>query len=100
MSIRFLADENLLEAIIQGLRSREPSIDILDVKTSGLRRTKDPDLLEMAYQQDRILITHDRDTMPGHFWDRLSAGKRNSPGAFVVPQRCAVGATVDFLLLV
>jgi len=35
MSIRFLADENVLEAIIQGLRSREPTIDILDVKTAG-----------------------------------------------------------------
>ena len=95
-----MADENVLEAIIQGLRSREPSIDILDVKTAGLRGTEDPDLLDIAFRQGRILITHDRDTMPGHFWDRLSAGKRNSLGAFVVPQRCAVGATVDFLLLV
>lgn len=51
MSIRFLADENLVEAIIQGLRARDPAIDILDVKTAGLRGIIDPDLLELAAQQ-------------------------------------------------
>ena len=59
MTVRFLADENVRDGIIQGLRAREPAIDILNVKTAGLRGTKDPALLEIAAQQDRILITHD-----------------------------------------
>jgi predicted nuclease of predicted toxin-antitoxin system len=33
------------------------------VKTAGLRGTQDPDLLELADQQGRILLTHDRHTM-------------------------------------
>jgi hypothetical protein len=33
------------------LRSREPAVDILDVKTAGLRGMKDPALLELAAQQ-------------------------------------------------
>jgi predicted nuclease of predicted toxin-antitoxin system len=56
VTVRFLADENLDTDIIQGLRAREPAIDILDVKTAGLRGTDDPALLELAAQQDRVLI--------------------------------------------
>jgi hypothetical protein len=50
VSIRFLADEDLDADIIEGLRSREPAIDILDIKSTGLRGAKDPDLLELAAQ--------------------------------------------------
>ena len=56
MSIRFLADEDLDADIIAGLRSREPAIDILDIKSTGLRGTKDPDLLEIAAQQGVIAV--------------------------------------------
>jgi hypothetical protein len=48
VTVRFLADEDLDADIIQGLRSREPAIDILDVKTAELRGTGDPELLELA----------------------------------------------------
>ena len=99
MSVRFLADEDLDAGIIEGLLSREPAIDILDVKSTGLRGTKDPALLELAAQQDRILITHDRRTMTRHLRGRLAAGKSN-PGLFIVPQRSAIGAIVESLLLV
>lgn len=100
MSIRFLADEDLKAAIVQGLRSREPAIDILDVKTAGLRGTKDPALLELADRQGRILITYDRHTMTRHLRDRLHAGK-SSPGVFVVPhRRSAIGEIIEWLLLI
>jgi hypothetical protein len=66
VNVRFLADEDLDADIVAALRSREPAIDILDVKSAGLRGTKDPALLEIAAEQDRILITHDRRTMTRH----------------------------------
>ena len=100
MSIRFLADEDLRGSIIQGLRSREPAVDILDVKSAGLRGTKDPTLLEIAAEQGRILITHDRNTMTGHFGERLASGK-SSPGLFVIPDGPnAIGAAIEWLALV
>ena len=86
MTVRFLADENLDSDIIMGLRAREPAIDILDVKTAGLRGTADPTLLEIAAQQDRVLITYDRNTMPRHFRGRLDLGKP-TPGVFILPER-------------
>jgi hypothetical protein len=75
VKVRFLADEDLRTGIIQGLRSREPAIDILDVKTAGLRGMKDPTLLELADQQGRIIISHDRETMTRYFRERLDSGK-------------------------
>lgn len=100
MTVRFLADEDLDADIIRGLRSREPAIDILDVKTAGLRGTRDAGLLELAAQQDRVLITHDRNTMTRHFRDRLDAGNP-TPGVFILPQQsAAIGEIIESLLLV
>jgi predicted nuclease of predicted toxin-antitoxin system len=75
VTVRFLADEDLHAGIIDGLRSREPAIDILDAKTAGLRGRTDSALLDLAAQQDRILITHDRNTMTRFFMERVAAGK-------------------------
>lgn len=100
MTVRFLADENINTYIVDGLRSREPAIDILDVKTAGLRGTKDPALLEIAAVEDRILITYDRRTMVRHVRDLRAAGKP-VPGVFIVPDRpSAIGEIIDCLLLV
>jgi hypothetical protein len=99
VSVRFLADEDLDSDIIAGLRSREPAIDPLDAKKAGLRGFKDPFLLDLAEQQQRILISHDRRTMTRHFRERLAAGKSN-PGLFVVPQRTAIREVIESLLLV
>ena len=100
MTVRFLADENLDTDIIEGLRAREPAIDIFDVKTAGLRGTGDPALLELAALQDRVLITYDRNTMTRHFRDRFDAGKP-SPGVIILPQQeRAIGEIVESLLLV
>ena len=87
-------------AFILGVRSRELAIDLLNVKTFGLRGTKDPALLEIAAQQDRILITHDRRTRIRHVRDRRAAGKP-VPGVFIVSDRpSAIGAIIEWLLLV
>ena len=99
MTVRFLADEDLDSDIIEGLRSHEPAIDILDSKQAGYRGVKDPVLLEFAAQQERILISHDRRTMTRYFRDRLAAGK-SSPGLFIAPQRSAVGDVIESLVLV
>jgi hypothetical protein len=99
VSVRFLADEDLDSDIINGLLSREPAIDILDAKKAGLRGTKDPVLLDLAAQQERIVISHDRRTMTRYFRERLAAGKSN-PSLFIVPQRRAIAEVIESLLLV
>jgi hypothetical protein len=100
LTVRFLADEDIDAAIIQGLRSREPAIDLIDVKTAGLRGTKDPALLELAAEERRIIISHDRETMTRYFYESLDSGKPTA-GLFVVPQQpSAIGEIIESLLLV
>ena len=99
MTVRFLADEDLDASIIRGLHSREPAIDILDVKTAGLRGTADSEILEIAAQQDRILITYDQNTMTRYYRERLDAGLP-APGMFILPQQsAAIGTIIESLLL-
>jgi hypothetical protein len=64
-----------------------------------LRGTKDRVLLDLAQQQERIVISHDRWTMTRYFRERLAAGK-SSPGLFIVPQRKAIAEVIESLLLV
>jgi len=100
VTVRFLADEDIDVDIVQGLRSREPAIDIPEVKSAGSRGSDDPALLVLAAEQDRILIIHDRNTMTRHFCERLASGKP-PPGLFIVPNRpSAIGDTIEWLLLV
>jgi hypothetical protein len=97
--VRFLADEDIKGAVVDGLRLREPSIDFFDVKTRGLRGTKDADLLELANNQGRVLISYDRQTMIDEFWKRLTSGK-GSAGLCIFSQGERIGVVIDALLLV
>lgn len=99
MTVRFLADEDVHGGIIAGLQLREPTIDILNVKTAGLRRTPDPVLLELAGQQGRAVVTHDRNSMLNFFLQRLAAAKPNF-GIFVFPQHAPPGEIIESLLFI
>lgn len=99
MSIRFLADADLNQAIVIGARDWEPTLDFLTATEADLQGKGDPEVLELAASQDRILISHDTSTMPVHFFDRLRSGRKN-PGVFLVRQRASVGQVVEAILLV
>lgn len=99
MSIRFLADADLNRAIVTGVLGQEPALDFLTATEADLERQGDPDVLEFAAQQGRILVSHDTSTMPVHFLNRLRSG-RKSPGVFLVRQRASVGQVVEAILLV
>jgi hypothetical protein len=63
LSLRFQADADLKYAIVKGVRQREPTIDFASAAESGLEGISDPELLERAAQEGRILVSHDRRTM-------------------------------------
>lgn len=62
--IRYLADADFNYAIVKGCRRREPAMDFLSANEARLEGIPDSDVLALAAEQDRILITHDRQTMP------------------------------------
>ena len=83
--IRFLADEDFDHDIVRGVLRRNLSIDILTVQEAGLKGKKDPDILEWAAQNGRILLTRDVNTMVAEAYLRVQKGLP-LPGVFAVSQ--------------
>jgi len=97
--IRFLADADFNSAIMRGSRRREPTMDFLPANDANLAGVPDPDVLAIAAEQERILVSHDFRTMPHHFADFLRA-HGSSPGLILVPQHLSIGEAVEELLLI
>jgi predicted nuclease of predicted toxin-antitoxin system len=96
--VRLLVDENFNQHIADGLVVRDPSLDLLHVRDVGLASIADPAILEWAAEQDRVLLTHDRQTIPAFAYGRVSAGQP-MPGVFLVSDDMSVGQAIDEILL-
>ena len=96
--LRFVADENLNGAIVRGLRRRRPELDIVRVQDTPLSEGGDPEILEWAAAQGRVLLTHDVTTMTRYAEERVRAGKRMS-GVVEVGRRVSVGQAIEDVLL-
>jgi predicted nuclease of predicted toxin-antitoxin system len=73
-------------------------INFQTASEGNLRDLSDLEVLALAAGEDRILVTHDRRTMPRHFADLVS--KRKSPGVMIVAQRVSINVAIEELLLV
>jgi predicted nuclease of predicted toxin-antitoxin system len=96
--LKLVSDENFNGDILRGLFRRVPELDIVRVQDVGLDATPDPDILAWAASEDRILLTHDRETMPNFAYDRVRAGEP-MPGVFVVSDLMPIGQAIDEIRL-
>ncbi len=56
MNVRYQADADLNQVIVTGVLRREPAIDFQTAFAAGLGGVKDPEVLAIAAQQERILV--------------------------------------------
>lgn len=91
--IRFLADEDLNNDIVRGLRRRRPGADVVRVQDVGLSGHPDPAVLAWAAGHGRVLLTHDAATLIGYALARLAAGQPMA-GVLVAPQSAALAAVI------
>jgi uncharacterized protein (DUF433 family)/predicted nuclease of predicted toxin-antitoxin system len=96
--LRLLSDENFNGDIVRGLLLRRPELDLRRVQDVGLEEADDPTILAWAAAHNRILLTHDRATMPDFAYTRIVTGQP-MPGVFVVNDRTVVRQALDELLL-
>ncbi len=96
---RLLADENFSGDIVRGLRLRQSDLDIVRVQDVGLAGSDDADLLAWAAENDRIVLTHDRASMPDYAYQRLARAE-SMPGVFILNDRFPVGRGVQEIELV
>ncbi len=73
-----------------------PESDLLQVFKQFYRN--DPDILVWATQQRRILMTHDRATMPNFAYERI-VNNQPMTGIFVVKDRMPIRQAIDELVL-
>jgi hypothetical protein len=98
MRPRFQADADFNHKIRSGLRRHEPAVDFLEADEEAVAGSPDPRVLEIAANASRILVSHDRKTMPAHFVRFRE--RRSSPGLIIVAQDLDIGAAIDDLLLI
>lgn len=92
------ADENFNGNIVRGLIRRQPALDIVRLQDVGLSGADDPQVLEWAAQQGRVLLTHDVSTMTRYAYERVREG-RPMPGVFEVSRDVPINRAIEDLLL-
>lgn len=96
--LRLISDENFNGDIIRGLLLHRPELDLIRIQDTELAGADDPSILAWAAAQGRIVLTHDRATMPDFAYARVIAEQRMS-GVFVLNDRLAIRRAIDELLL-
>lgn len=98
MNVRFQADADFNQIIVRAILRREPTFDFQTAQAAQLSGLKDEDVLAIAAKEDRILVTHDRKTIPVHFADFIASQK--SPGVLIVPQKLPVAHVIEDMMLI
>ena len=97
--LRLLTDENFNKRIVSGLNRRSPNLDLLSGRDVGLTSLPDPQILYWAALHNRVLLTHDVQTMSNYVKQLLIQGQPMA-GIVLVPQSLAIGRAIDDLHLV
>jgi hypothetical protein len=98
VKIRYQADADLNQNIVTGVLRREPTIDFQTAPAAKLERVKDIEVLAIAAQQKRILISHDRKTMPSEFAQFIN--NNQSSGVIIVSRKVLIEIIIEELILI
>jgi predicted nuclease of predicted toxin-antitoxin system len=95
--IQFQADANLNPAIGRGLVRREPAINWRPAQSVISDATPDIEVLRLAAEDGRVLVSRDVSTIPAHF--AMFIASQSSPGVILIPPYRAVAEVIDRLLV-
>jgi len=98
MKVRFQADADFNQDIVRAVRRREPRISFQTANEAGLPGLDDSAVLAIAAREGRILVSHDRRTMPLHFANLIAEG--TSAGVILISQDLPIMKAVEDLLLI
>ena len=96
--VPLLIDENFNHRILRGLRRRFPTLDYLLVQDTEVFQQDDPEVLDWAVTHNRVVITHDVNTMTKYAYARLDAGQPLS-GMVIIPKELAIGSAIEELAM-
>lgn len=96
--VRFQADADLRQAIVSGAIRRQPNLDFQSANQAGLEGVKDPEVLAIAARDGRLLVTHDRKTMPAEFGQFMMS--QRSSGVLILSQKLPISEAINVIILV
>ena len=101
MNLRYLIDENVDPLYKQQLLKKNSEIRAYSVGDPGCppKSTLDPEILCWCEENDFILITNNRKSMPAHLVVHLSQGS-HIPGIITLNSEMSVGGTIEELILI
>ncbi|OYD96201.1 hypothetical protein CDG76_05120 [Nostoc sp. 'Peltigera membranacea cyanobiont' 210A] len=101
MTLQYLIDENVNPIYPNQIRLREPDIAIKVVGKSGTppKSTLDPEILCWCEDNNFILVTNNRTSMPVHLADHIAIN-RHVPGIFILNQNLSIGENIEELIIV
>lgn len=97
--LRLASDVDVHGEIVRGLRRRQPALDLVRVQDFLPDNTPDPLVLAWAADDDRVLITNDRNTMIGFARARVASGAA-MPGLIATSNKQPIGSAIDDILLI
>ena len=75
-----------------------PEIDFQTATEADLEGLPDENVLEIAARESRILITHDRKTMPKHFAHFVQS--QICAGVLIVSKKLEISLAIDEIILI
>lgn len=97
--LRLATDEDFNNRILRGLLRRMPELDVVRAQDVGLRGSEDPDVLEWAAGEGRVLLTHDASTMSAFAYERVKRGL-SMPGIFELSQDMPIGQVIEEIVMI
>ena len=96
--IMYLLDENLDPSLRRALKRAQPEMIVWRVGdvTAPPLHSLDPDILIWCEENEHVLVTNNRASMPVHLADHLNSG-RHMPGILVIKRNMRWGALIDEL---
>lgn len=100
MSIQYLIDENLSPLYREQLLRLKPDLTVWMIgdPTVPSKGTLDPEILIWCEENQFILVTNNRTSMPVHLANHLSQNRYN-PGIFVLRPKATLKEIFDDLIL-
>lgn len=97
--LSLLIDQDFNQDILRGLARRISNLDSVTAYEVGLSEATDPEVLTWAATEGRVLVSHDRTTMPNHAAELMEEGK-NIAGVIIVPRRLFMSQVIDDLEII
>lgn len=98
--LRLLTDENFNGIVFDELLRQAPDLDIVRAQDVGLSQVADPIVLAWAADKGRVLLTHDKKTVPRHVYKRLIGGLAAAGVIELLPPYSVPQAVEDILIAV